>query len=101
MMHGDNAPIEPALLKSLTDFLSFRGPDAREVCLDGAVGMGHTLLRATYEAKTERQPASLEGRYRIVADARLDAREELIDELKRSEERRVGKECRARCAAMR
>ena len=83
-MHGDNAPIEPALLKSLTDFLSFRGPDAREVCLDGAVGMGHTLLRATYEAKTERQPASLEGRYRIVADARLDAREELIDELKRA-----------------
>jgi len=84
MMHGDNAPIEPALLKSLTDFLSFRGPDAREVCLDGSVGMGHTLLRATYEAKTERQPASLEGRYRIVADARLDAREELIDELKRA-----------------
>ena len=83
-MHGDNAPIEPALLKSLTDFLSFRGPDGREVCLDGAVGMGHTLLRATHEAKTERQPASLEGRYRIVADARLDAREELIDELKRA-----------------
>src|SRR6266576_1239206 len=83
-MRGDNAPIEPALLKSLTEFLSFRGPDAREVCLDGAVGMGHTLLRATHEAKTERQPASLEGRYRIVADARLDAREELIDELKRA-----------------
>src|SRR5690348_11617906 len=83
-MHGDNAPIEPALLKSLTDFLSFRGPDGREVCLDGAVGMGHALLRATHEAKTEWQPASLEGRYRIVADARLDAREELIDELKRA-----------------
>src|SRR6266576_1064530 len=83
-MRGDNAPIEPALLKSLTGLLSFRGPDGREVCLDGAVGMGHTLLRATHEAKTERQPASLEGRYRIVADARLDAREELIDELKRA-----------------
>jgi len=43
--------------------------------------MGHALLRTTHEAQTERQPASLEGRYRIVADARLDAREELIDKL--------------------
>ena len=81
MLHGENAPIEPALLQSLTDFLSFRGPDEREVCLDGAIGMGHALLRTTHEAKSERQPASLEGRYRIVADARLDAREELIAEL--------------------
>ena len=43
--------------------------------------MGHALLRTTHEAQTERQPASLEGRYRIVADARLDSREELIAEL--------------------
>ena len=84
ILHGDNAPIERALLESLTHFLSFRGPDAREVCLDGAVGMGHALLRTTHEAIAERQPASLEGRYRIVADARLDAREELIAELHRA-----------------
>lgn len=83
-MHGDNAPIDRAVLQSLTDFLSFRGPDALDVYLDGAVGMGHALLRTTREAITERQPASLEGRYRIVADARLDAREELIAELKRA-----------------
>jgi asparagine synthase (glutamine-hydrolysing) len=85
-MHGDNAPIERALLQSLTDFLSFRGPDAREVWLDGAVGMGHALLRTTHEAITERQPASLEGRYWIVADARLDAREELLAELRHKEQ---------------
>src|SRR5215471_26410 len=81
MLHGENAPIEPALLQSLTDFLSFRGPDEREVCLDGAIGMGHALLRTTHEAKSERQPASLEARYRIVSDARLDARKELNTEL--------------------
>lgn len=80
-MHGDNAPIEPALLQSLTDFLSFRGPDERGVCLDGAIGMGHALLRTTPEAIAERQPASLESRYRVVADTRLDAREELIAQL--------------------
>lgn len=82
-MHGDNAPVEPALLQSLTSFLSFRGPDAQNIWMDRSVGMGHTLLRITHESKNEQQPASLEGCYRIVADARLDAREDLIDELQR------------------
>ena len=81
ILHGDNAPVDRALLQSLTDFLSFRGPDALEVYVDGAIGIGHALLRTTHEAKTERQPAGLEGRYRIIADARLDGRKELIDEL--------------------
>ncbi len=43
--------------------------------------MGHALLRTTYESKSERQPANVDDRYWIVADARLDAREELLDEL--------------------
>ena len=81
ILHGDNAPIERALLESLTDSLSFRGPDARNTWTDGSIGMGQALLRTTHEAFAERQPASLEGRYRMVADARLDAREELIAEL--------------------
>jgi asparagine synthase (glutamine-hydrolysing) len=84
IVHGDNAPIERALLSSLADYLSFRGPDEREIWLDDSIGMGHALLRTTHQAKAERQPASLEGRYRIVADARLDAREELIAELQRA-----------------
>jgi asparagine synthase (glutamine-hydrolysing) len=84
IIHGDDAPIERALLQSLTDFLSYCGLDAREIWLNGSVGMGHTLLRTTRETNDERQPASLEGRYRIVADARLDAREELITELRRT-----------------
>jgi asparagine synthase (glutamine-hydrolysing) len=44
--------------------------------------MGHALLRTTYESKGDRQPANVEDRYWIVADARLDAREELIAELR-------------------
>lgn len=81
ILHGDSAPIERALLQSLTDFLSFRGPDGQDSWLDHSVGMGHALLRTTYESKNEKQPLDLEERYWIVADARLDAREELIAEL--------------------
>ena len=85
IMHGDNAPVDRALLLSLTNFLSFRGPDARGMWSDGPIGMGHTLLRTTYESKGERQPANAEERYWVVADARLDAREELIAKLQCAE----------------
>jgi len=85
IMHGDGAPIERGLLQSLTDLLSFRGPEACGIWSDGPLGMGHTLLRTTHESKNERQPADLEGRYWIVSDARLDARKELIAELQRAE----------------
>ena len=85
IVHGDDAPVDRALLQSLTDFLSFRGPDACGMWSEGPIGMGHALLRATYESKSERQPADLEGQYRIVSDARLDARKELIAELQDAE----------------
>lgn len=86
ILDGDNAPIERALLQSLTGFLSFRGPDGQNIWTDRSIGMGHTLLRTTYESKNEQQPLSLEERYWIVADARLDAREELIEELRHNEQ---------------
>lgn len=49
--------------------------------MDRSIGMGHALLRTTHESKNEQQPLGLEERYWIVADVRLDAREELIAEL--------------------
>jgi len=86
IMHGDGAPIDRGVLQSLTDFLSFRGPEACGIWSDGPLGMGHTLLRTTHESKNERQPADLEGRFWIVSDARLDARKELIAELQGAEQ---------------
>jgi len=83
MFRRDGAPVDRALLQSLTHFLSFRGPDAREVWADGPVGFGHTLLRTTVEALGERQPASLDGQLWITADARIDCRSELEAELDR------------------
>lgn len=84
IFNRDGAPIERALLQSLVEFLSFRGPDARESWLETSIGLGHALLRTTRESGGERQPASLDGRYWIVADARLDGRAELIAELQRA-----------------
>ena len=70
----NGAPADRPLLQSFADFLAFRGPDGQQTWADGPVGLGHTLLRTTYESMGERQPASLEGQLWITADARLDCR---------------------------
>jgi len=74
----DGAPVDPALLGKMADSLAFRGPDAQETWIGGNVGFGHTMLRTTWEAEHERQPCSLDGQVWITADARIDARSDLI-----------------------
>jgi asparagine synthase (glutamine-hydrolysing) len=73
----DGSPADPALLQAMTEFLSVRGPDAQTAWFDGPAGLGHALLRTTHESAREHQPLSFDGRVRIVADVRLDAREDL------------------------
>ncbi len=80
----DGAPIDRNLLQGMTEFMSYRGPDAQETWIDGHVGFGHTMLRTTFEAEHEHQPFSLDGQTWIVADARIDGRQDLIRELKSS-----------------
>ena len=90
IFHPDGARIERALLQSLADSLSYRGPDSRATWQDGSIGLGHTLLRTTYESAGEEQPASLDGRFWITADARLDDRAELIAKMERGG-RKIGR----------
>jgi asparagine synthase (glutamine-hydrolysing) len=78
----DGAPVDPRLLQDLTHSLSFRGPDAQDVWSGGPAGLGHALLQTRKGTAPERQPAQLDGRLWIVADARIDARAELIGKLK-------------------
>lgn len=65
----------------MTDFLSYRGPDATRIHVDGHVGLGHTLLRTTEESQTEQLPLTLDGKVWLTADARIDGRADLIREL--------------------
>jgi asparagine synthase (glutamine-hydrolysing) len=77
----DDAPVDHDLLDQMTDLLAYRGLDARSVWTSGGVGFGHTLFRTTDEAERECQPLTLDGRTWIVADARVDARRDLVAEL--------------------
>jgi asparagine synthase (glutamine-hydrolysing) len=78
----DGAPLNRRLLTRMTEALAFRGPDSQRIWIDGAVGFGHTLLKTTDESEQEHQPLTLDGQVWIVADARIDARQDLIAELK-------------------
>ena len=82
LLQTDGSPLDRALLRSMTEAMAFRGPDAQHTWQDGPVGLGHALLRTTIECGRERQPLSFDGDVWISADARLDGRSDLIAELR-------------------
>ena len=78
----DGAPAPRGVVDGLTKFLSYVGPDAQKVWASGAIALGHAMLRTTREATNESQPLTLDGRYTITADARIDERDELRKKLR-------------------
>jgi asparagine synthase (glutamine-hydrolysing) len=81
IVNQDGEPVDRELLWRLTNALTYRGPDAQEIWVDGNVGFGHTMLRTTWEAENEKQPLTLDRLLWLTADARIDGREELIAKL--------------------
>src|SRR6266550_1706077 len=77
----DGAPVDRELIRRMTKFMSYRGPDAQDIWTEANVGFGHAMLRTTFEAETEKQPLTLDGKVWLTADARIDGRAELISEL--------------------
>jgi asparagine synthase (glutamine-hydrolysing) len=74
----DGSPVEFGLLSGLTHFLAYRGPDNQQIWIKENVGFGHALLKTTEDSQHDSQPLTLDGKRWIVADARIDAREELV-----------------------
>lgn len=82
ILHLDHQPIKRELLKQMMLPLVHRGPDRQDLWLDRNIGLGHTLFCTTYESEHEHQPCTLDGQIFIAADARIDARDELISVLR-------------------
>jgi asparagine synthase (glutamine-hydrolysing) len=82
ILNLDGSPIDGDLLGRMTAYLAFRGPDGLRVWSTQQVGFGHALLKITAESEREEQPFTLDGQRWIVADARVDAREDLVAELR-------------------
>jgi asparagine synthase (glutamine-hydrolysing) len=75
------APVQQALLASMERVLTQRGPDRTGRWTGNRFALVHTLFRTVDESAREEQPLSFDGQVWITADARIDAREELIAKL--------------------
>ena len=78
ILNENGSPADVQTLGALTNFLTFRGPDAQQTWYCGPVGLGHALLRSALRSEEKQQPLSRDGKTFIVADARIDAREDLL-----------------------
>jgi asparagine synthase (glutamine-hydrolysing) len=74
-------PVNRDLLATLSRSLEFRGPHGTDMWLEGTAGLGHALLRTG----EHEGGIAVSGNLRIVADARLEARQELLDALAASD----------------
>ncbi|MGO9442896.1 MAG: asparagine synthetase B family protein [Terriglobales bacterium] len=72
---------DSSLLQALTKFMAFRGPDAQQTWVGDGVAFGHALLSIAPPSANQQQPLSLDSKVWIVADARLDARADLLSAL--------------------
>ncbi|MGH7164375.1 MAG: asparagine synthase (glutamine-hydrolyzing) [Nitrospiraceae bacterium] len=74
----DGRPVEQSRLQAMTDRLLHRGPDGCSFWRQGAIGLGHLMLRTTPESLDEKQPLVDEtGRLCLTFDGRVDNREDL------------------------
>jgi len=70
--------LDEQFLRSITESMKFRGPDASDILFSPNVGFGHTLLQTAFDYCTEKQPLNFANRVWLTADARIDGRAELI-----------------------
>ncbi|HEV3050203.1 MAG TPA: asparagine synthase-related protein, partial [Longimicrobium sp.] len=78
----NGAPADPALLDRMAARLALRGPDGVASRRMGPAGFAHALLRTGDAVEDVPQPLSVDGRTWIVADARIDGRDELVRALR-------------------
>jgi asparagine synthase (glutamine-hydrolysing) len=91
LVNFDGSGVELGLIQRLTDFLEFRGPDHRQIWVKDNVAFGHTLFKTTDEFERDCQPLTLDGQSWIVADARIDARDELAAALNCADEQQIAR----------
>ncbi len=79
ILNLDGAPVDPVLLTSMTESMTYRGPDAQRTWNSGPVGFGHAAFYTLPESLDWPQPLAL-GELIITGDVRLDG----IQQLKQS-----------------
>jgi asparagine synthase (glutamine-hydrolysing) len=98
IFHRDGTPVALDCLRSMTDFLAYRGPDGLGLWADREIGLGHTLLNTSLntsgEPACQNEPIRMKSLW-ITADVHLDSKAELIRKLQSTGPRIEGNTCDA------
>ncbi|AXV38674.1 MAG: asparagine synthase (glutamine-hydrolyzing) [Methanobacterium sp. BRmetb2] len=82
IFYRDGRKVDPDQMKKMNDRLSHRGKDGSAIWCQGSVGLGHQMLWTTPESLHEKLPFHDEKAGLVItADARIDNRKELSQEL--------------------
>jgi len=82
VLHLDGSPVEARLFGRMIDRLQFRGPRTHSTQPCPFIALGHAGLQLNdAEPQDPAQPFTLDGREWIVADGRMDARDDLVARL--------------------
>ncbi len=73
--------VNERLIVKMTNVMQERGPHKQHYWYDDNVAFAHCLLCTKVNSMSEIQPSTVGGKHWITADARLDARQELISKL--------------------
>ena len=88
IVHFDGKPVGKSDLETMVESSPDRGPDGARYHIDGNAGFAHLAFHVTPQSVNEKQPlVSDDGRLALVADVRLDNREELAGKLSITKER--------------
>jgi asparagine synthase (glutamine-hydrolysing) len=76
------APVDPGILRRMSDLLAHRGPDGEGIWQDGAIGLAHRRLAIVDLSDAARQPMTAEDpRVRVVCNGEIYDFRELRAEL--------------------
>lgn len=81
-VHAGGAPADETLLQRMANFLAVRGPDGTQIVQAGGAALCRTLLRTGPLSEPDPGIPSRDGRLWLAGDARLDARDELLEKLR-------------------
>src|SRR5215472_6686073 len=82
MIRTDGAPVDQQLLERIARALEFRGPDGTNTWRSQNAGFVYTCRKNGTAHQSPVQPVGLEALYWLVGEVRLDAREELVRQLR-------------------
>lgn len=80
MFNRNRKPVDEKIANSMLESMSSWNPDERNLWIEGSIALGHTMLWNTPESKYEHLPLEKKA-YILTMDARIDNREELVNEL--------------------